>query len=80
MPISADARTQALDALFGGPAPRSASENEVLSEAGVENVDPSARSVVGDPNTKTVDKGATTQTIIAAPTGDGQQASVSTPQ
>jgi Protein of unknown function (DUF3035) len=80
MPISADARTQALDALFGGPAPRSNAENQVLGAADADDADPAARSVVGDPGTKTVDKGATTQTIIAAPAGNGQQASASTPQ
>lgn len=80
MPISADARTQALDALFGGPAPRSTAENQVLGAAGSDDADAAARSVAGDPGTKTVDKGATTQTIIAAPAGNGQQATASTPQ
>jgi hypothetical protein len=36
--------------------------------------------VVGDPNTVVVDKGATTQTILAVPEGDGQEARTSTPQ
>jgi hypothetical protein len=35
---------------------------------------------VGDPATVVVDKGTTTQTIIAAPEGSGQEATVSTPQ
>jgi len=38
------------------------------------------RSTVGDPNTVVVDKGQATQAIIAAPEGDGQDASAQTPQ
>lgn len=80
VPVSADSRTQALEALFGGPAPRSAAETQVLQEAGADRAVDGARSVAGDPATTVVDKGATTQTIIAAPEGDGQEARVSTPQ
>lgn len=80
VPVSADSRTQALEALFGGPAPRSAAETQVLQEAGADRAVDGARSVAGDPGTTVVDKGATTQTIIAAPEGDGQEARVSTPQ
>jgi hypothetical protein len=76
----ADSRTQALQALFGGPAPRSTAEQQVLSAADANDAALGARSVAGDPNTNVVDKGAVTQTIIAAPEGDGQEASVSTPQ
>ena len=36
--------------------------------------------VVGSPDTLVVDKGSTTQTILAVPEGDGQEASVQTPQ
>ena len=39
-----------------------------------------ARSVAGDPGTNVVDKGPTTQAIIAAPEGDGAVASAQTPQ
>lgn len=80
VPVSADSRTQALDALFGGPAPRSAAEREVLDQAGADRTAEGARSVAGDPGTTVVDKGATTQAIIAAPEGDGQEARVATPQ
>lgn len=79
-PIGADSRSQALQALFGGPAARSTAESQMLREAGASNVDAGARSVVGDPGTTVVDKGATTQTIIAAPEGSGQEATASTPQ
>jgi Protein of unknown function (DUF3035) len=75
-----DARTQALEALFGGPAPRSQSERSMLSTAGEDRVALGARSVVGDPATQVVDKGAVTQTIVAAPPGAGRDATVTTPQ
>ena len=76
----ADSRTQAINALFGPPAPRSASEQQILSEAERDRAALGARSVAGDPNTNVVDKGALTQTIVAAPEGDGQEARVTTPQ
>jgi hypothetical protein len=75
-----DVRGQAIQALFGGPAPRSASENQVLSQAGTGTAAVGARSVVGDPGTTVVDKGTTTQTILAVPEGDGQEARTSTPK
>jgi len=79
-PTATDSRTQAIQALFGGPAQRSATERQVLSEAEADRAAPGARSVVVDPNTSVVDKGTVTQSIIAAPEGNGQEASVSTPQ
>jgi hypothetical protein len=75
-----DARTQALEALFGGPAPRPEAERLMLNEAGSDRVALGARSVAGDPETQVVDKGAVTQTILAAPQGAGREANVSTPQ
>jgi len=77
---TADSRNQAVQALFGGPAPRSQVESQILRDAGADRSDPGARSVAGDPNTPVVDKGATTQTIINAPAGTGQEATVATPQ
>jgi hypothetical protein len=68
----ATAAEQALDALFGGPAPRSQVESSALDRAGT--AAPSIRSTVGDPGTNTVAKGRTTRDIIAAPEGDGQSA------
>jgi hypothetical protein len=79
-PASSDGRAQALQALFGGPAARSASEQQMLQQSEADRAAPGARSVVGDPNTVVVDKGQTTQTILAVPEGDGQEAKVSTPQ
>ncbi|MEO9130392.1 MAG: DUF3035 domain-containing protein [Sphingomonas sp.] len=65
---------QALDALFGGAAPRSAAETATLAAAGGDSADPGIRSAVADPGTNVVDKGSTTRDIVAAPQGDGQDA------
>ena len=71
-PQENDASQQALDALFGGPAPRSAVEKDTLGRAGT--AAPGIRSEVGDPATNTVDKGTVTRDILAAPEGDGREA------
>lgn len=73
-PRPQDARSsqEALEALFGGPAPRSKVESDAISRAG--SAVPGIRSVVGDPKTNVVAKGDLVQTIIAAPQGDGQYA------
>lgn len=65
---------QALDALFGGAAPRSSTEAGVLDSAGGDATATGVRSDAGDPDTKIVDKGGTTRDIVAAPEGDGQSA------
>ena len=71
-PAEGTAQEQALDALFGGPAPRSDIETSALDRAGA--AAPSIRSQVGDENTNTVAKGRVTRDIIAAPEGDAQNA------
>lgn len=76
----ADPRAQALQALFGGPQPRSAVERDMLEAAGADRAVLGARSVAGDPGTTVVNRGALVQTILQLPEGDGQEASVSTPQ
>ncbi|MBX3560223.1 MAG: DUF3035 domain-containing protein [Sphingomonas sp.] len=76
----ADPRAQALQALFGGPQPRSAVENNLLQQAGVDRAALGARSVAGDPRTAVVNRGALVQTMLQLPQGDGQEAAVSTPQ
>jgi hypothetical protein len=76
-PSDGTAAEQALDALFGGPAPRSAVETSALDRAGA--ADPGIRTAVGDPMTNTVAKGRVTRDIIAAPEGDGQGASAVIP-
>ncbi len=79
-PQQAGAQDQALEALFGGPAQRSATEQAVLGEAGADTSEAGVRSEVGDAQTDVVDKGTTTQDIIAAPEGDGQDARAGIPQ
>ena len=74
------AQGQAIGALFGGPAPRSAIEGSILEETGRERATLGIRSNVGDNDTRVVDKGASTSTILAAPQGDGTDASAQTPQ
>ena len=63
---------QTLDALFGGPAPRSEVESDTISRAG--DAAPGIRSTVGDFATYTVAKGSVTRDILAAPQGDGREA------
>jgi len=74
-----DPRAQALQALFGGPQPRSAVENNLLQVAHADRAALGARSVVGDPNTTVVSRGTLVQTVLALPQGDGQEAAVSVP-
>ena len=77
-PQDASPSTQALQALYGGPATRSAAERTVLGQAGSNAADTGVRSAVGDPDTNVVDKGSTTRDIVAAPEGDGQAARTGT--
>ncbi|MFD1610754.1 DUF3035 domain-containing protein [Sphingomonas tabacisoli] len=77
-PQEADSSTQALQAMFGGPAARSAPETATLGNAGAARAEPGIRSEVGSPATAAVDKGAVTRDIIAAPEGDGQDAKAGT--
>ena len=71
-PTEGTTQQQTLDALFGGPSPRSELEKTTLNRAGT--AAPSIRSTVGDPDTNTVAKGAVTRDIMAAPQGDGREA------
>ena len=75
-----DAQSQAIEALFGGPAPRSTSELLMLEKAGRDHAALGARSLAGDPDTKVFDKGAVTTAILAAPQADGTEASAEVPQ
>lgn len=77
---AADSSTQALQAMFGGPAARSAAETGALSQAGGVRAQPGIRSDAGSPDTSVVDKGSTTRDIVAAPEGDGAEARAYTPQ
>ncbi|WP_425230574.1 DUF3035 domain-containing protein [Sphingomonas sp.] len=64
---------QALDALFGGTAARSAVESNVVGAAGGQTAEAGIRTSV-DPGTTVTDRGSTTRDIVAAPEGDGQDA------
>ena len=75
-----DAQSQAIDALFGGPGPRSTTESTILDNAGRDRAAVGARSTAGDPDTRVVDKGSQTPAILNAPTANGKDASASTPQ
>jgi hypothetical protein len=71
----ADAQSQAIDALFGGPAPRSPSETSLLDQAGRDMAKIGIRSTAWDPDTRIVDKGPTTLSILSAPAADTNIAS-----
>ncbi|HEY0629441.1 MAG TPA: DUF3035 domain-containing protein [Sphingomicrobium sp.] len=75
-----EAQTQAIEALFGGPAPRSATETSMLERAGRDRAPIGIRTTVGDATTRVVDKGQATQAILAAPPADSEIASAQTPQ
>jgi Protein of unknown function (DUF3035) len=70
-----DAQQQAIDALFGGPAPRSEAETSLLDLAGRDMAQLGIRSTVWDPDTRVVDKGATTLQILSAPPANSDIAS-----
>ncbi len=74
-PADRSLQEQALEALFGGPAPRSAVERDAVSRAGT--AAPGIRSSVGDMGTHTVAKGSATRDILLAPESDGQVARTS---
>lgn len=61
-----EAQQQAIDTLFGGPAPRDPAETSLLDEAGRDNAQTGIRSQVSDPGTRVVDKGQTTVQILTA--------------
>ena len=78
-PQEADSSTLALQAMFGGPAQRSASEAGALTAAGAARADTGIRSNVGDNGTVVADKGAATRDVIAAPQTQAQGAKATTP-
>ncbi len=75
-----DAQQQAVDTLFGGPAPRSNAETSLLDQAGRGDAQMGIRSTVWDPDTRVVDKGPATLTILNAPVADTTIASASAGQ
>ncbi|NJM50361.1 MAG: DUF3035 domain-containing protein [Sphingomonadales bacterium] len=76
-PQEGNANEQVLDALFGGPAPRSPAQQSVTGNAG--SSETGIRTSIGDPDTNTVNKGSVTRDIISAPEGDGQNAQAAAP-
>jgi len=68
-----ESQQQAIEALFGGPAPRPQSESLLLDRAGRDRAALGARSVAGDPGTNVVDMGATTQAIVTAAQSDSDE-------
>jgi hypothetical protein len=70
-----EAQQQAIDALFGGPAPRSAAEISMLDAAGRGDAPIGIRSTAWDPDTRVVDKGQTTLAILSAPASNSSIAS-----
>lgn len=76
-PTEGTAAEQALQALFGGPAPRSQVESTTLRRAGTPEI--GIRSTAGDPGTYSVDKGTATRAILQAPEGDGAAARAAIP-
>jgi hypothetical protein len=72
---TSDVQQQAVEALFGGPAPRSPSEMSLLDQAGRDIAKIGIRSTAWDPDTRIVDKGPTTLSILSAPAADSEIAS-----
>ena len=70
-----EAQQQAIDALFGGPAPRSPAETSLLDQLGRSDAPIGIRSMVWDPDTRVVDKGAATLQILSAPAANSNVAS-----
>jgi hypothetical protein len=70
-----ESQQQAIDVLFGGAAPRSPSESSLLDDAGRGDAQLGIRSTVADPDTRIVDKGATTLQILSAPPSSSNIAS-----
>lgn len=76
-----ESQAQAIEALFGGTAPRSTGENAVVAAASDgARVPVGVRSNAGDPETRVIDKGADTTAVLTAPESDGTDASADTPQ
>src|SRR4051794_16838510 len=75
-----EAQQQAIDALFGGPAPRSPGETSLLDAAGRNTAEVGIRSQVWDPQTRVVDKGPTTLQILSAQNTSTNIASAQTGQ
>ncbi|WP_019831006.1 DUF3035 domain-containing protein [Sphingomonas sp. PR090111-T3T-6A] len=78
-PQEQTAASEALTAMFGGKAAVSPGQQGLVDAAGGAP-DTGIRSEAGSPATSVVDKGADTKSILAAPAGNAQNTTVSTPQ
>jgi hypothetical protein len=80
-PQEQSAATQALAAMFGGTAQTSPAQQGLIDAAGGTPPENGIRSEAGSATTDVVDKGAdTTKAILAAPAGNAQNTTVTTPQ
>ena len=73
--VAADVQQQAIDAIFGGPAPRSQGETSLLEQAGRNIAHIGIRSTAWDPDTRIIDKGPTTLAILSVPPANSEIAS-----
>ncbi len=73
--VATDVQQQAIDAIFGGPAPRSQGEMSLLDAAGRNVAQIGIRSTAWDPDTRVTDKGPTTLAILAVPPANTEVAS-----
>ena len=73
--VANDVQQQAIDAIFGGPAPRSQGEMSLLDAAGRNIAQIGIRSNAWDPDTRVVDKGPTTLSILSVPPSNTEIAS-----
>ena len=77
-PQEADSSTQALQAMFGGPASRSAGQRALLNQAGT--ADTGVRSTAGDANAVVVDKSGATPALLSAPETSSPEATATAAQ
>ena len=73
--VATDVQQQAIDTIFGGPAPRSQGEMSLLESAGRNIAQIGIRSNAWDPDTRIVDKGPTTLSILSVPAANSEIAS-----
>jgi hypothetical protein len=73
--VATDVQQQAVDVIFGGPAPRSQGEMSLLEQAGRNIAQIGIRSTAWDPDTRIVDKGPVTLSILAVPPSNSEIAS-----
>ena len=73
--VATDVQQQVIDVIFGGPAPRSLGETSMLDAAGRSSAQMGIRSTAWDPDTRIVDKGPVTLSILAVPPSNTEIAS-----